>query len=58
MINMENVRFENTSIAMGECLNAIKAHGFGELRGRELASAERLYKQAKEYMALHDAYNS
>lgn len=55
---MENVRFENTSIAMGECLNAIKAHGFGELRGRELASAERLYKQAKEYMALHDAYNS
>lgn len=50
MINMEHCRFENTAIALEECVNALSWDGLTTLSMSERACAKYLYEFAKEYI--------
>ena len=51
---MEHCRFENTALAMGECLDALTYNGVNQLSPSEAAYAKRLYELAKEYTETYE----
>lgn len=54
MINIGYCRFENTALAMGECLDALTYNGVNQLSPSEAAYAKRLYELAKEYIETYE----
>lgn len=54
MINLECCRFENTALAIGECLDALTYNGVNQLSPSEAAYAKRLYVLAKEYIETYE----
>ena len=55
MLNMANVRFENTNQAMQECINALTRQE--PISNEELAYAERLRENYEEFMSALRNYN-
>ena len=51
---MGHVRFENTTAAMEECINALYNDGLSELSFSESCYAEKLYERAKEYIEKYE----
>lgn len=54
MINMGHVRFENTTAAMDECIEALYNDGLSEMSESERCYAEKLYERAKEYIEKYE----
>ena len=54
MINMGCCRFENTALAIEECLDALTYNGVNQLSPSEAAYAKRLYELAKEYIETYE----
>lgn len=50
MINMGYCRFENTTIALEECTEALERDGLDELSDSEKTYAKGLYDLAKDYI--------
>ena len=54
MINMGHVRFENTCLALEECIDAL--HGNKAISPSENEYRLSLYEKCKEYIAACDGY--
>ena len=50
MINMECCRFNNTALALEECIEALERDGLDELSDSEKTYAKGLYDLAKDYI--------
>lgn len=51
---MGHVRFENTTAAMDECIEALYNDGLSEMSESERCYAEKLYERAKEYIEKYE----
>lgn len=53
-MNMGHVRFENTTAAMDECIDALYNDGLYGMSESERFYAEKLYERAKEYIEKYE----
>lgn len=54
MINLGYCRFNNTALALEECIDALKAYGLTDLSEEEQESAISLYELAEKYIKLYN----
>lgn len=54
MINMSYCRFENTALAVEECIDALNEDGLDSLSDSEKDYANRLHELAEEFIELYN----